>query len=104
LKAWGGKFIELILDEKETEGSGGYAKEISKDSHEKELELIAKHAKEADIVITTALIPNKPAPVLIPEETVRQMKRGSVIVDLAAEQGGKLPLIRTRQGNRKIWS
>jgi len=92
VESLGGKFIELILDEKETEGSGGYAKEISKDSHEKELELIAKHAKEADIVITTALIPNKPAPVLIPEETVKQMKRGSVIVDLAAEQGGNCPL------------
>jgi len=92
VESLGGKFIELILEEKEAEGSGGYAKEISKDSHEKELELIAKHAKEADIVITTALIPNKPAPVLSPEETVKQMKRGSVIVDLAAEQGGNCPL------------
>lgn len=92
VESLGGRFIEVAMAENETEDKGGYAKEISKESHEKELELIRKHAKNSDIVITTALIPNKPAPVLIPEQTVKEMKTGSVIVDLAVERGGNCPI------------
>jgi len=87
----GGRFLQLEIEES-TEDSRGYATEVSKKTHRSELALIAKHAKAADIVITTALIPGRPAPVLIPEEIVKQMKPGSVIVDLAAERGGNCPL------------
>ena len=91
VESLGAKFVELDTKE-DTEDKGGYAKELSKESHEKELALIAQHAKAADIVITTAQIPGKPSPVLITEDTVRQMKPGSVIVDLAAEGGGNCML------------
>ena len=69
-------------------GTGGYAKEMSKEFIEAEMALFAKQCKEVDIVITTALIPGKPAPKLITKEMVESMKPGSVIVDLAAETGG----------------
>lgn len=91
VESLGGKFIELPVAEK-SEDNRGYATEVSQKTHELEMELIAKHAKTADAVITTALIPGKKAPVLITEETVKQMKQGAVIVDLAAERGGNCPL------------
>ena len=69
-------------------GTGGYAKEMSKEFIEAEMALFAKQCKEVDIIITTALIPGKPAPKLITKEMVESMKPGSVIVDLAAETGG----------------
>ncbi len=72
----------------EASGEGGYAKELSEDQHKKELELIANNLKDIDVVITTAQIPGKPAPLLITEEMLRLMKPGSVVVDLAAESGG----------------
>jgi len=79
----------LELDYKESgEGTGGYAKEMSKEFIESEMRLFGKQAKEVDIIITTALIPGKPAPKLITKEMVESMKYGSVIVDLAAETGG----------------
>ncbi len=87
----GGKFIALPV-EGPTEDAQGYAKEVSQKTHERELELIAQHARTADAVITTALIPGKKAPVLITEDTVKIMKPGAVIVDLAAERGGNCPL------------
>jgi NAD(P) transhydrogenase subunit alpha len=74
------------------EGEGGYAKEMSDEQHRRELELIHGRLKETDVVITTALIPGKPAPRLITEAMVRDMKPGSVIVDLAAEMGGNCEL------------
>lgn len=92
VESLGGKFLELDLIAKDIEDKGGYAKELSQDDHQRELDLIAKHAMEADVVISTALIPGRPAPVLITEETVKKMKQGSVIVDLAAEAGGNCPL------------
>lgn len=92
VESLGAQFISLELQEKETEDKMGYAKELSEESHKKEMALIAKHAKETDIVITTALIPGKPAPVLITEETVKGMRPSSVIVDLAAEAGGNCAL------------
>jgi H+-translocating NAD(P) transhydrogenase subunit alpha len=79
----------LMLDFKEDgSGTGGYAKTMSKEFIEAEMALFAQQAKEVDIIITTALIPGKPAPVLITEAMVESMKPGSVIVDLATEQGG----------------
>jgi len=69
-------------------GEGGYAKELSEDQHKQELELIGGALKDVDVVITTALIPGKPAPLLINEEMVGLMKPGAVVVDLAAEMGG----------------
>ncbi|MFB9886361.1 Re/Si-specific NAD(P)(+) transhydrogenase subunit alpha [Balneatrix alpica] len=83
----------LMLDfEEDGSGSGGYAKTMSKEFIEAEMALFAEQAKEVDIIITTALIPGKPAPELITEEMVKSMKEGSVIVDLAAEQGGNCKL------------
>ncbi|XP_053535280.1 NAD(P) transhydrogenase, mitochondrial [Ictalurus punctatus] len=81
----------LEVNVKETgEGIGGYAKEMSKEFIEAEMALFAKQCKEVDIVITTALIPGKKAPVLITREMVESMKEGSVVVDLAAEAGGNI--------------
>ena len=85
----------LMLDFKDDEdgaGEGGYAKTMSKEFIEAEMALFAEQAKEVDIIITTALIPGKPAPRLITADMVRSMKDGSVIVDLAAEQGGNCEL------------
>jgi NAD(P) transhydrogenase subunit alpha len=76
------------------EGEGGYAKELSEEQHQKELELIAGALVDADVVITTAQIPGRPAPVLITEEMVKSMRHGSVIVDLASETGGNCALTR----------
>jgi H+-translocating NAD(P) transhydrogenase subunit alpha len=76
------------------EGEGGYAGELSEDQHRLELELIAAHIHNADLVITTAQIPGRPAPVLITEDMVKSMRTGSVIVDLASESGGNCELAR----------
>ena len=81
------EFLELEFEE-DGSGEGGYAKTMSKEFIEAEMALFLEQAKEVDIIITTALIPGKPAPKLITEEMVRAMRPGSVVVDLAAEQGG----------------
>ena len=94
VQSLGATFVEAALGAAETEDKGGYAKELSEDAHRRELELVAGRAREADVVITTALIPGKRAPVLITAETVRAMRPGSVIVDLAGEQGGNCELSR----------
>jgi H+-translocating NAD(P) transhydrogenase subunit alpha len=86
VESLGATFLEL--DVEGAEGMGGYAVALSEDQHAREQELIARHAQESDAVITTALIPGRPAPTLITEEAVRGMRPGSVIVDLAAEAGG----------------
>src|SRR5205823_11875058 len=91
VESLGGKFIELQSDAS-VKVEGGYVKNVSEEFLKKQQELIAKHIAEADLVITTALIPGKKAPVLIPEEMVKKMKRGSVIVDMAVEQGGNCTL------------
>ncbi len=77
---------------KNSETSGGYAKEMSEDFKAKQAKLVSDHITRQDIVITTALIPGKPAPVLISADMVKSMKPGSIIVDLAVEQGGNCPL------------
>jgi H+-translocating NAD(P) transhydrogenase subunit alpha len=86
VESLGASFLEL--DVEGAEGVGGYAVALAADQHEREQELIARHAAESDAVITTALIPGQPAPELITESAVAGMRPGSVIVDLAAEAGG----------------
>ena len=87
IESMGAEFLMLDFESDGT-GEGGYAKPASKEFIQKEMELFRKQAPEIDIVITTALIPGMPAPKLWPKEMVELMKPGSVIVDLAAEQGG----------------
>ncbi|MBS1716822.1 MAG: Re/Si-specific NAD(P)(+) transhydrogenase subunit alpha [Armatimonadetes bacterium] len=88
VESLGARFVALQVDTSELEDASGYAKEVSKDTHEKELELITQRMTKNDVVITTALIPGRPAPVLITREMVKHMARGSVIIDLAAPNGG----------------
>lgn len=83
----GAKFVEVPMKE-DGSGGGGYAKEMSDEYKKKQAELISKHIAKSDVVIPTALIPGRKAPILITEEQVKSMKPGSVIVDLAAEMGG----------------
>jgi len=87
----GAEFLEINLKE-EGEGKGGYAKEMSDEFLKAEMALFAQQAMQVDIIVTTALIPGKPAPKLITQGMVESMKPGSVIVDLAAEQGGNCAL------------
>jgi len=89
VESLGGKFIEVKGDES-IKIEGGYVKGVSEEFLKKQQELVAKHIKEADIIITTALIPGKKAPLLVTEEMVRSMRFGSVIVDMAVEQGGNV--------------
>ncbi len=91
VESLGGTFVEFTFNES-GEGQGGYAKEMSEAYLAAEQALLAQHAKQSDIVITTALIPGKPAPQLITSGAVVAMANGSVVVDLAAEQGGNCPL------------
>lgn len=95
VESLGATFVAVIDDEfKQAQTAAGYAKEMSKAYQEKQAALIAETIKKQDIVITTALVPGRRAPVLITEEMVASMKAGSVIVDLAAEQGGNCALTR----------
>ena len=87
----GGTFVKVDYEE-EGSGGGGYARVMSEGFQQAQREMYAREAKDADIIITTALIPGKPAPKLITAEMVRSMKAGSVIVDMAAEQGGNCEL------------
>ncbi len=87
-----GEFLMLDFAEEDGAGEGGYAKVMSDEFIKAEMELFARQAKEVDIIITTALIPGRPAPELITEAMVKTMKEGSVIVDLAAENGGNCKL------------
>jgi len=91
VESLGAKF--LMMEEKmEGEGTGGYAKELSADQHQRELDFLARSVKDADVVITTAAIPGKRAPVLVTRAAVDAMRPGSVIVDIAAETGGNCEL------------
>ena len=93
VESLGAKFIAVENEEfKQAETTAGYAKEMSDDYKKQQAELTASHISKQDIVITTALIPGRPAPVLITKEMVETMKPGSVIVDLAVERGGNCPL------------
>ena len=97
VKSLGGEFLMLDFEE-DGDGSGGYAKTMSKEFIDAEMKLFAEQAKEVDVIITTAMIPGKDSPVLITEEMVKSMKQGSVIVDLAAEGGGNCEL--TEKGKK----
>lgn len=87
VQSLGAKFLEATLDES-AEDEGGYAKALSEEQHQRELELIAGSIRHQDLVITTAQIPGRPAPILVTKEMVAAMRPGSVIVDLASESGG----------------
>jgi NAD(P) transhydrogenase subunit alpha len=96
IESLGGKFLDVpfVTDEEReiAQGVGGYARPMPADWMRRQAELVHERAKQADIVITTALIPGRPAPVLIKEETVKAMKPGAVLLDMAVEQGGNCPL------------
>jgi NAD(P) transhydrogenase subunit alpha len=95
VESLGAKFIEVPLTDAEKElakGQGGYARDMGEDYRKRQAALIAERIKQADIVVTTALIPGRAAPVLVTEDMVKSMKPGSVIVDMAVEQGGNCPL------------
>lgn len=93
----GAKFVELPLDTSGTQDKGGYAKALTDEQQEKQRQLMVKVIAESDVVITTALIPGRPAPKLIPTSAVEKMNRGSVIIDLAAEKGGNCELTQAGQ-------
>ena len=95
VESLGAKFVAVVDDEfKQAETAGGYAKEMSKEYQAKQAALVAEHIKKQDIVITTALIPGRPAPRLISKDMVASMRPGSVIVDLAVERGGNCELAK----------
>jgi NAD(P) transhydrogenase subunit alpha len=92
VESLGAKFVELALEARDAEAKTGYARAQTQDFYQKQQELMAGAVAAADVVITTALVPGRRAPLLIAEEMVRAMRPGSVIVDLAAEQGGNCAL------------
>ncbi len=96
VESLGAKFIDVPFETDEereiAQGTGGYARPMPEAWMKRQAALVAERIKQADIVITTALIPGRPAPVLVTEDMVKSMKPGSVIVDMAAEQGGNCPL------------
>lgn len=92
VESLGAKFVEVELGEEETQTEGGYAKELDEKKQDLQRQAIHEHAKRSDIVVTTALIPGRPAPVLITEAMVKDMSPGSVIVDIASENGGNCEL------------
>jgi NAD(P) transhydrogenase subunit alpha len=95
VKSLGAKFV--FADVADAATAAGYAKELSEEDKRKQAALVAEHVKNQDIVITTALIPGRPAPTLVTKEMVETMKPGSVIVDLAVERGGNCPLSKPDQ-------
>jgi NAD(P) transhydrogenase subunit alpha len=98
VESLGGKFVELELDTDSAEDAGGYAKELGEDFYTKQREMMLSVVADSDVVITTAAIPGKKAPILVTREMVDGMHRGSVVVDLAAERGGNCEL--TKPGER----
>jgi NAD(P) transhydrogenase subunit alpha len=96
VQSMGAEFLTVTLVE-DGSGAGGYAKEMSKEFIAAEMALFLEQAKDVDIIITTALVPGKPAPVLITEDMVKAMRQGSVIVDMAAESGGNCSLTQPGQ-------
>ena len=99
VKSLGAKFIEVESDDKDSETSGGYAKEMDDDYKKRQQDLILETIKKQDIVISTALIPGKKAPILITKEMVKVMKPGSVVSDLAAVNGGNCELTKINEIN-----
>ena len=95
VESLGAKFVEMELETEESETSGGYAKAMDEDFYRRQREMMTQVVAESDVVITTALIPGKTAPILITEDMVKGMSPGSVIVDLAAEGGGNCELTKS---------
>ena len=93
VESLGGRFIELPMEET-GEGKGGYAKEMGEDFLRRQREIVAEHVAAADVVITTAQIPGRPAPMLVPRDMVERMRPGTVVVDLAVSSGGNCELSR----------
>jgi NAD(P) transhydrogenase subunit alpha len=100
VESLGAKFVQLELETQEAQDSGGYAKAQSEDFYRRQQELMAERIKNSDVVITTAAVPGKKSPVLIPEEVVASMRPGSVIVDIAAEKGGNCAV--TKPGEKIV--
>jgi NAD(P) transhydrogenase subunit alpha len=94
VESLGAKFVELPLVADSAEATGGYAKEMDRSFQQRQRQLLLPVVADSDIVITSAAVPGKPAPVLITEDMVREMRPGSVIVDLAADSGGNCQLTR----------
>jgi NAD(P) transhydrogenase subunit alpha len=92
VRSLGAKFLEVDMSGQSAEGAGGYAKEVTEDVMNRSRELIARQAKQTDCIITSAAVPGRRAPILITDEAVAAMKRGSVIVDLAGPTGGNCSL------------
>jgi NAD(P) transhydrogenase subunit alpha len=97
VESLGGKFVELPLETAGAEGAGGYAKAQDETFYQRQRELLANVVAESDVVITTAAIPGKQSPLLVPADAVARMTPGSVIVDLAAERGGNCALTKADQ-------
>jgi NAD(P) transhydrogenase subunit alpha len=94
VESLGAKFVEMELETETAEGSGGYAKEMGEEFYKRQREMMIRVLSESDVVITTAAVPGKKAPILITWEMVQAMPRGSVIVDLAAERGGNCEITK----------
>lgn len=92
VESLGAKFVELPIQAPDSQTSGGYAKAQSEEFYRKQKELLAERISDVDVVIAAALVPGKPAPVLVSEDAVKGMRPGSVVIDLAAEQGGNCAL------------
>jgi NAD(P) transhydrogenase subunit alpha len=92
VRSLGAKFLEVDLGGLQTEDKGGYAVELSEEALARGRALIAEHAQTADVVITTAQVPGRPAPLLMDEDAVNGMKRGSIVIDLAGSTGGNVTL------------
>ena len=97
VESLGAKFLEVESDSDDGVGEGGYAKETSEEYKKKQAELLEERVADSDIVVTTALIPGRPAPILISDKMVKSMRSGSVIMDLAAENGGNCSLTEPDQ-------
>jgi len=94
VESLGARFVEVGIESEEQQDAGGYAKELTEDAQRREHEVIGEHVRESDLVITTAFVPNKKAPVLITKAMVDGMRHGSVVVDLAAPAGGNCEYTR----------
>ncbi|MFW6250371.1 MAG: Re/Si-specific NAD(P)(+) transhydrogenase subunit alpha [Alkalispirochaetaceae bacterium] len=94
VESLGGKFVEIDLESESTEGSGGYAKAMDEEFYRKQREMMSHVVSESDVVITTAAVPGKKAPILITKEMLSLMRPGSVVVDIAAERGGNCELTK----------
>jgi NAD(P) transhydrogenase subunit alpha len=97
VQSLGGRFVELPLEVKDAQDAGGYAKQQDEAFYARQRELLGNVIAESDVVITTAVVPGKKAPVLVTKEMVERMSPGSVIVDLAAERGGNVEVTRPEE-------